>query len=201
MTETTFALVAFGFAACLWASRYLVIAVRARRGLAGIRVVTCPETGEAAAVSFDRVHAALTALAHHGPDLQLADCSRWAVRGPCDQACVPQAKVPETAVTNMVARWSGRKRCALCGEPLVEAPLVGHHVGLLSSDGVTTAWPDLPAQDVPEALRTRLPVCWNCHIAETFRRQRPELVTDREYSERDRGRNGLRSSPVEDPFR
>jgi hypothetical protein len=179
MTDTTFALVTFGSAACVWASRYLLIALRERRGLAGIRIVTCPETGRAAAVSFNRVHAALTALAHNEPDLQLADCSRWAVRGPCDQACVPQAKLPESTATNMVVRWSAGKRCALCGKPLIEASRVDHHIGLLSSDRVTTEWPGVPPEELPEALRTRRPVCWNCHIAEMFRRLRPELVTDR----------------------
>lgn len=178
MSSTAFAL-AFGLVVSVWALRYVVIALGARRGLAGVRIVTCPETGEAAAVSFDRTRAALTALEQHEPDLQLASCSRWAVRGPCDQACVPQATLPESRVTNVVASWSARQHCALCGKRLIEAPRVGHHVALLSPDGVTTEWPDVPPETLPAALRARVPVCWDCHVAETFRRQCPELVTDR----------------------
>lgn len=92
---------------------------------------------------------------------------------------MPQAKLPESTVTNMVIRWSAGKRCALCGKPMIEAWRADRHIGLLSSDRVTTEWPSVPPEELPEALRTRQPVCWNCHIAEMFRRLRPELVTDR----------------------
>ena len=32
----------------------------------------------------------------------------------------------------------------------------------------------------PVMLDSYLPVCWDCHIAESFRREHPELVTDRD---------------------
>ena len=35
---------------------------------------------------------------------------------------------------------------------------------------------------MPLALATSLPLCWNCHVAATFRRMHPELVTDRDDS-------------------
>ena len=175
---TILALIAPMVAICVWLSWRLVSALRAGRQLAGVRLVTCPESGIAAAVSFDRRHAMLTAFAHHEADARLSHCSRWAVRGPCDQPCVPQAKAPDTAVANIVARWSARRRCVLCGTPLVEAPRLGHHIALRSSDGVTCEWPDVPPETLPEALPIRQAVCWNCHIAETFRRKHPELVTD-----------------------
>jgi hypothetical protein len=54
-----------------------------------------------------------------------------------------------------------------------------HYTALLADDGTTIEWPDVPAERLPAALRTQPPVCWNCHIAETFRRLHPELVTDR----------------------
>lgn len=179
MTTTTFALVAIGFATCVWAWWGLIPALVARRNLAGVRLVTCPETGEVAAVGFDRLHAAFTALVHHKPDVRLGRCSRWAVRGPCDHACVPQAAVPDSAVTNIIAHWSQGRNCALCHNPLNEAPRLGHHIALLASDGVTSEWPDVPPETLPGTLRTRQPVCWDCHVVETFRRKYPELVTDR----------------------
>ena len=33
-----------------------------------------------------------------------------------------------------------------------------------------------------DAMKTRQPICWSCHIAETFRRQHPEMVVDRPES-------------------
>ena len=30
-----------------------------------------------------------------------------------------------------------------------------------------------------EAMSASLPVCWNCHVAPTFRREHPGLVVDR----------------------
>jgi hypothetical protein len=30
-----------------------------------------------------------------------------------------------------------------------------------------------------ETFATHQPVCWDCHIAQTFRREHAELVTDR----------------------
>jgi hypothetical protein len=178
MTDTAVLLLALGFAGYLWVS-WIVAARRARRSLAGVRLVTCPETERLAAVRFDLSRAARTALARHEPDAQLAECSRWAERGPCDQPCVPQARARESAVATIVARWSDGRECALCGKPLTEVPAVDRHIGVLASDGITKSWPDVPPLDVPEALRTGRPVCWSCHIAETFRREHPELVTDR----------------------
>jgi hypothetical protein len=40
-------------------------------------------------------------------------------------------------------------------------------------------WSEIPAEKLQEVMRTHQPVCWNCHIAETFRREHPELVVDR----------------------
>jgi hypothetical protein len=38
---------------------------------------------------------------------------------------------------------------------------------------------EIPAEELQEVLGTHWPVCWNCHTAQTFRRERPELVVDR----------------------
>jgi hypothetical protein len=32
---------------------------------------------------------------------------------------------------------------------------------------------------LPEVFLTYAPVCWDCHIAETLRREHPELIVDR----------------------
>jgi hypothetical protein len=45
----------------------------------------------------------------------------------------------------------------------------------------TYEWPEIPPEQIPGVLATHLPVCWNCHIAETFRRMFPERVVDRPW--------------------
>lgn len=179
MTDQTFVVLVFALAVCVWMAWGVVAAVLARHRLAGTRLVTCPETGTIAAVEFDRAHAAITALVHDEPDMQLGTCSRWAERGRCDQPCVGDALDPGAATGSIVAQWAKDKQCVYCHKPLVDAPLVGHHVAVLGADGVTTEWRDLPPEQLTNVLLSRAPVCWDCHVVETFRRMHPELVTDR----------------------
>jgi hypothetical protein len=181
MTDTTLTLVILGFAVGMLVWLGIIPAVLAIRRLAGTRLVTCPATRDVAAVGFDRTHAVKTALAHYEAEPQLGRCSLWPGLYGCDQACLTEALKPDTDVTTFVEHWRSGRRCVLCRTLLVDSPFVGHHFALRSANGMTTEWPDLPPQALPEALRTRLPVCWNCHIAESFRRDFPHLVTDREH--------------------
>ncbi|MFZ0136552.1 MAG: hypothetical protein WAK89_05815, partial [Candidatus Sulfotelmatobacter sp.] len=52
--------------------------------------------------------------------------------------------------------------------------------GLLKADHQTIEWKELRPEQLPEVFSTHRPVCWNCHVAEKFRRLHPELVVDRE---------------------
>jgi len=56
----------------------------------GSRAVTCPETREQVAISFDALHAAVTGLSAK-TDLHIADCPRWPRRSNCGQECIPEA--------------------------------------------------------------------------------------------------------------
>jgi len=179
MTDRTFALAVLLLAGGVWWTWGLVAAWRARRHLAGTRLVTCPETGKQEAVTFDRRHAEVTAMVHDQADLRLNSCSRWSERGPCDQPCLSEALSPDATTEHLVSQWAEGKRCVYCHKPLREAPVVGHHVALRAPDGVTTEWPDVPPTQLSDALASDLPVCWDCHVIETFRREHPELVTDR----------------------
>jgi hypothetical protein len=40
-------------------------------------------------------------------------------------------------------------------------------------------WLEVPAELVPAALESHLPVCWNCHMVNRFMHTHPELVVDR----------------------
>lgn len=175
------AIVALGIVGALvaWGVWYVARAYRVWHELHGDRVVICPETGRPAAVRFD-IGRALTSDAGAAPGLPLESCSRWSTRGPCEQPCALAAQAPESSTAAMIRNWAHNRYCVACGTSLEASEASGHHVALRAPDGTTREWVDMAAQDLPVALTTHLPMCWNCHVAETFRREHPELVTDRE---------------------
>ncbi len=56
----------------------------------GSRAVTCPQNGQAVAVSFNAFRAAVTGLSHLA-QLQLSECTRWPEHANCSQQCIPEA--------------------------------------------------------------------------------------------------------------
>ena len=179
MSAMTAMAVVVGLSVGLAAAWCLVRAAREWRRLRGTRVVTCPETGRPAAVRIDSAHAAVTSLGASGEVVHLADCSRWETRGRCDDACLEEAISPSSRASAIAATWFAGQRCVFCGKPVHEEPFAAHHPALLGRDGVTREWPDVSADQLPDALGAGWPVCWDCHVAETFRREYPALVTDR----------------------
>jgi hypothetical protein len=168
------ALAAVAVAALAWV---VFSEVRTWRRLHGPRLVMCPETGRPAAVRLDVKHAALGIL-DGDQSLRLTDCSRWAERGRCDGPCAPEAGRAGSAVRQVAEAWFSSKTCVYCRKP-VATQFLDHHAALLTPNGITIEWNELPPERLPDAMQTHLPVCWDCHIAETFRRKFPELVTDR----------------------
>ncbi len=148
----------------------------------GKRVITCPETRSPAAVEVDSAHAALTAAFTH-PDLRLKTCSRWPERQDCGQECLLQIEIaPEDClVRHILASWYLGKHCASCGKKFGEIQWSEHKPALLSPEGKTVEWPELPPEKVPDVLKTHFPVCWDCHITETFCREYPDLIVDRSH--------------------
>ncbi len=174
---TDLIIVFLGFAGLYGASS---LAVRTYRRYRGTRLVTCPETSEPAAVSVDATHAALTA-AFGGKELRLTTCSRWPERKGCGQECIRQIETAsEGCLVREVARvWYAGKRCVLCRKSAGEIRWLEHPLALMAPDGSTTFWKNIPAEDLPRVLASHRPVCWNCHIAESFRSLHPDLVVDR----------------------
>lgn len=162
---------------------YATLAIAAYFRMRGKRVVVCPETNQPAAVTVDAAHSAATAV-WEKPDIQLATCSRWPEREGCNQACAPQIAVApeETLATNMLKRWFAGKSCAMCqrGIPPVHPgePKPGL-MNVASPTHETLSWDEIPTEQLPAVLETHLPVCASCHVAESFRRQFPDLVVDR----------------------
>lgn len=155
--------------------------VRAYWRARGKRLVTCPETHCAAAVELDAKGAGLKAF-RGGIYHCLQDCSRWPERQGCAQDCLVQVEAlgQRCLVRSVVAEWYQGKACVYCHKAVDSvAEWTGHIPALLAPDSKTVAWADVEPEKLPEIFATHKPVCWSCHVAETFRREHPELVTDR----------------------
>jgi hypothetical protein len=146
----------------------------------GTRVVVCPESREMVAVEVDARHAAFTA----GPgrsDLRLEACTRWPEKRNCGQECLGQIEgAPEACLLrNILADWYQGKTCAFCGRAFEAVEWHDHKPTLLAKNDAIVDWSSFPPEQVIDVLATHRPVCWDCAVAERFRRDHPELVTDR----------------------
>ncbi len=148
--------------------------------LRGTRLVTCPENHETVAVELDVAHTLATTAAGFR-ELRLRDCTRWPEKRGCGQICLSEIeKAPESClVRNILARWYEGKSCAYCGRTFGDIHWHDHRPGLKAGDGRVWEWSEIRAELVPRMLEATRPVCWNCMIAEGFRRDHPDLVVDR----------------------
>jgi hypothetical protein len=146
----------------------------------GTRVVVCPENRELVAVEVDARHAALTAPGGR-IDLRLESCTRWPEKLGCGQECLGQIEMaPEACrLRSILDDWYQGKSCAFCGRGFHPIHWHDHQPGLRAPDGSIRAWDGFRPEQVIDVLATHQPVCWDCRVAESFRRDHPELVTDR----------------------
>jgi hypothetical protein len=156
--------------------------IRAYFDYRGKRLITCPETHKAAAVDVAAGEAAVGAFLSE-PTLRLMECSRWPERQNCGQECLKQIEIgPENClVWNIVGQWYEGKNCAFCHKPIGSLHHLDHAPALLGPDSRTFEWREFRPEQLPDVFATHRPVCWNCHVTETFRRLHPELVTDRRF--------------------
>ncbi len=155
-------------------------ALRAYFEYRGKRLITCPETHKAVAVDVAAREAAVGAFLSE-PTLRLTECSRWPERKDCGQECLKQIEVsPENClVWNIVSHWYEGKQCVFCHKTFDKLHHLDHAPALLGPDHKTVEWRELRPEQLLEIFSTHRPVCWNCHVTETFRRLHPELVVDR----------------------
>lgn len=85
------------------------------------------------------------------------------------------------AAAAAVREWASVRCCATCGAALLASERASHHFALRGLDGVSREWTDLPTERLDVELWGSVPLGWDCHVADTFRREHPELVTDREF--------------------
>lgn len=146
----------------------------------GTRLVRCPETRAPAAVDIDLKQAFVSGLLG-AERLRLRDCSRWPERAGCGEDCLAQVeRDPEDCrVVAVVAEWYAGKKCAYCGHRFEQIHWHDHRPALRDPQGATVQWSDVRPEQLPALFDTCLPVCWDCHVAESFRKEHPELVVDR----------------------
>jgi hypothetical protein len=146
----------------------------------GRRLVSCPETHKPAAVRVAAGNVALKATVGIA-QLSLRECSRWPEKEACGQECLAQIQEAPNAclVWTIINRWYQGQNCAYCHKPFGEIHWHDHPPALVDYERRTVQWNEIPAEKLQEALGTHRPVCWNCHIAETFRHEHPELVVER----------------------
>ena len=165
-------------AAALWFGIRWV--VRSFSRYAGPRIVTCPETKTSAIVEVDSVHAALTSTVGR-TDIRLQDCSRWPIKDQCGQECLMELDVaPERClISGVLMRWYRDKKCVYCRKAFSEIQWMDHRPALLSPKGKLLSWNRVDPAQFQNVLETHSPVCWDCYIAQSFRREHPDLVVFR----------------------
>jgi hypothetical protein len=160
---------------------YLMIAVRTWLRVRATRLVICPETQLPAAVNVDVGHAIVSALRER-MDVRLTSCERWSERGLCAQPCASQIESAsnETRPATIATRFFANQRCAICQRPIEAPSRMTLEPGFVNpATGRIDAWDTLPPRDLPRAIATWPPLCANCTLAEMFRQESPDRVTDR----------------------
>jgi len=152
------------------------------QGYQGKMLVTCPETGKPAAVKVATWRAILAGLVgqHH---VRLCACSRWPEREGCDQDCLCQIEANPEAhkAWTIAAKWFEGKKCIYCGAEISSVKPLEHRPALLNVERETRQWDQIPTEELLEAFWASQPVCWSCHVAETFKREFPDRVTYRPW--------------------
>jgi hypothetical protein len=147
----------------------------------GVRLITCPENLQTAAVSVAAFDAARWHAISGESDLHLRTCSRWPEMSGCDQACLTQIRQAPAAckVQAIVTAWYEGKSCQLCGKEIGEVVWHERPPALRMPDGTVREWSEVPPQELPAVFASAAPVCWACFTVENFRHDHPEMVIER----------------------
>ena len=166
----------------------LIAAFRTYLRYRGDRVVTCPQSKEPATVHVKLSSAAISSM-FGKPAVRLDECSRWPERQHCGQGCLAEIDLAgqNCLVRNMVNNWYKGKTCAYCQKPFDELHWHNPAPALLGPNHTCVQWNEVRPEQLAQIFETYLPVCWNCYIAETYRRKFPHRVTNRNW---ERGAGG-----------
>jgi hypothetical protein len=158
---------------------YLAVAVRTYRRVHALRVVHCPAAGTTEAVRLAAGSPSLTLGLGTKP--HVAYCSLWPTRQGCAQQCLAEIEVsPDHCAFQLrLEHWYEGKRCAFCRREIPRVQWGELKPSLLSPGGRIVTWSEVAPAALDAVLRSHAPVCAHCDVAETFRRQYPDLVTER----------------------
>lgn len=173
-----FLLAGFGIAILYAAARALHTYYHWR----GTRLVICPETRDYAAVTVNARAAALKSLEGRNY-IRLEECNRWHEREKCAEPCLGQlVDSPDGCrLRAYVDNFYRGKHCAICRKPFLDIGWTEHLPAAISDDGATVTWDTVAPERIPQFLNTHVPVCWDCHVAASFRREHASMVTDRPW--------------------
>ncbi len=146
----------------------------------GQRLVTCPESQRPAGVRLAAAKIAGESILGV-PHLELSNCTRWPEKRGCAQECLSEIREANASclVGNIVNQWYAGKNCVYCHRPFTAIHWHDHPPALVDEKGKTVLWNEVLLENLQDTMATHVPVCWSCHLAETFRREHPELVTER----------------------
>jgi hypothetical protein len=168
----------------------LVLVVKNYLKYRGESVVNCPETRKPAGVRLNAIRAALQSLSGRRGTVRLEQCSRWPEREQCGQECVSQIQHDSELchVSAIAEQWYAGRACTLCGKPIAGIHWDDQPPALINEEHYTLLWNEVRPENLQQTLETHLPICWSCHMAETFRRRFPARVADRAVEARSDGR-------------
>lgn len=167
----------------IFAAFFLLIAYRFLKSYLRYRgnmVVTCPETQKTVGVTVDAAFVAETSI-FGDKLLALNNCTRWPEREDCGQECLSQiGDSPQNCLVKVkLVNWYENKKCVYCGKGFESIHWHDHKPALKNPENELVEWSDIQVERLPEILETHKPVCWNCLVAESFRKDFPDRVTDR----------------------
>jgi hypothetical protein len=85
------------------------------------------------------------------------------------------------ATTELLKRFFDGKACAICKRPIPPVHRTGLKPGLFDpTTHETHSWDEIPDANLSTMLETRLPLCPECRVAESFRQRFPNRAVDRE---------------------
>ncbi len=156
------------------------LVVRQYRRWRGTRIVTCPKDQSTAAVEVAALSATLVSL-NREATARLSSCSHWPERAGCGRECVQQVQAApdDCLLRTILVRWYSDQACALCGKGFGPVSWRDHLPALVTAEGQILIWSEIEPETVFQALGAHRPVCWDCQVAETFRKQYLDRVNDR----------------------
>jgi hypothetical protein len=170
------------FALLVIAATYVLTRVHGAWRFHGKMLVICPETLKLAAVRVNLARAATASVARH-IQMRLRDCSRWPERSGCHQDCRVQVlRDPQGhRVWTIASHWFEGKNCVRCGKRIPPLSHYDHRPAVMGSEKITTQWDEIAAEKLPETFSKVRPVCWSCHMTDTFMREHPDLLVIRPW--------------------